>query len=153
MSAHTAHKSSSLSYFIEYLPRHHNEKSGIYYWPVFGPTSRSLGNRKSIYAKYFDANRLGRYVTRDGRFIERPVSTSWVNFIELFPPRHMRLNIHASIRASQLNVQNSVNTTPLGNNGKLKWYYWYLCKGKADLTHPVSNEIYHSFLSPSRHSS
>lgn len=34
---------------------------------------------------------------------------SWVNF-ELFPPRHIsRLNVHAPIRASQLNVQNRVN--------------------------------------------
>lgn len=40
----------------------------------------------------------------------RPVSMSWVNFIKLFPPRHMHLNIHASIRALQLNMQNSVNT-------------------------------------------
>lgn len=70
-SMRNARESSLLSYFTKYLPCHHNEKSGIYYWPVFGVASRSPGARKSIYAKYFDANRLGGDVaSRDGRFIE-----------------------------------------------------------------------------------
>lgn len=65
---------------------------------------------------------------------------SWVNFIELFPPRHMRLNIHASIRASQLNVLNSVNTIFPGDNG----YNWngiidVSLKGRLDLARPIIN--------------
>lgn len=79
------------------------------------------GDRKSIYAKYFDANRLGGDVTpRDGRFIETGFNVlgQFYSTLSISPHalKYTRLDTGIAVKCEK---KSSVNTTPLGDNGKL----------------------------------